>query len=166
MGKVNFAENRKTAEKEGLITSGDYLKLKEGDNRIRIMSEAIPHTDVYDDGRKRDKWLCYVLDRRDGAIKPFFMPKGIYSQIEALQESDDYAFDEVPMPYDIAIRAEGAGTKQVKYSVVPARKNTPLTAAEEADLATKKPLTELQEMLRRNRGEPEAVPTEDAEVPF
>jgi hypothetical protein len=52
------------------------------------------------------------------------------------------------MPYDITINAQGAGTKEVEYSVMPAKKETPLTAEERNQYETKKPLKELQQAIR------------------
>jgi hypothetical protein len=129
MTKVNLAEGRKKAESEGLLGSGDYLKLQEGENRIRLLSECLEHPGEYK-GTPTFKWLCYVIDRKDGKIKPFFMPHTIYKHIEALQQNPEYVFDEVPMPYDVTIIAKGAGTKEVEHSTVAARSNTPLTPAE------------------------------------
>lgn len=149
MAPVNFAANRKQAEASGLLSSGDYLKLKEGANRMRLMSECLPHPGQYQ-GRNNFKWLCYVLDRLDGKVKPFFMPHTIYKALEAYQLSDDFGFVDVPMPYDITVNADGAGTKEVKYTVMPGREK-PLTASEQAALATVKPLIELQAALKEKR---------------
>lgn len=148
---VSFADRRKEAEKAGLLGSGDYLKLKEGANRMRLMSECLPHAGEYQ-GRKTFKWLCYVVDRVDGKVKPFFMPHTIYKQIESLQVSEDYAFADVPMPYDLTINAKGAGTKEVEYAVVPARKNTNITPGEMDDFDKCKPLKELQAALNDKKG--------------
>jgi hypothetical protein len=97
------------------------------------------------------------------------MPHGVFKQIEALQTSDDYAFEGTPMPYDITINAVHAGTKEVEYTVVPAKKETPLTAEERNDYENKKPLKELQQAIRaknedrqleRSNGfDPEEIPT-------
>lgn len=144
--QVDFAKRRKEAEDAGLLGSGDYLKLKEGDNRLRLLSECLPHTSVFD-GRKNFKWLCYVIDRKDGRLKPFFMPHKIYKAIEALQVNPDYEFFEVPMPYDLTVNATKAGTKDVVYTVVPARKNTELHGEELTQLRDAKPLKELHQAL-------------------
>jgi hypothetical protein len=149
--KVNFAEARRRAESEGLLGAGSYLKLQEGDNRIRLVSECVEHPGEYG-GKPTFKWLCYVLDRKDGKIKPFFMANTIYKQIEALQANTDYAFDEVPMPYDVTINAKGAGTKEVVYTVVPARNNTLLTPAERALLTGTQPIRELQKAIWDQQG--------------
>jgi len=144
---VDFAKGRKEAEASGAIGAGDYLKLREGDNRMRLMSKCLPHQSVYK-GNKTFKWLCYVIDRRDGTVKPFFMPHRVYKQIEALQTNEEYAFVEVPMPYDITIAAKKAGTKDVEYTVMPARKETPLTNEELNSLDSQKSLEELQSALK------------------
>jgi hypothetical protein len=146
MTKVNFAEARQRAEAQGLLGAGSYLKLQEGDNRLRLMSECIEHPGEYG-GKPTFKWLCYVLDRKDGKIKPFFMANTIYKLVEALQLNPDYAFDEVPMPYDITVNARGAGTKEVVYSVLPARNATPLTENEAHQLREIQPLRELQKAI-------------------
>jgi hypothetical protein len=163
MHKVDFASARKDAEREGYI-GGDYLKLTEGPNRMRLLSECIPHPGEYN-GRRTFKWLCYVIDRSDGEVKPFFMAHTIYKAIEAFQMSEDYSFDGVPMPYDITVNAENAGTKEAKYSVVPARNNSEVTPQELTKFAQKKPLEELRAAIRgKSGGEPEK-PFDPDEIP-
>lgn len=150
MTKFNMADARKRAESEGLLGSGGYLKLQEGANKMRLMSECLEHPGEYN-GRKTFKWLCYVLDRRDGKVKPFFMPHTIYKSIEKMQLDPEYTFDEVPMPYDVTVNATGAGTKEVDYQTNAARTNTPLSAAELAALQGLPPIREFQKMLREKQ---------------
>src|SRR5688572_25697757 len=116
MTKVNFSQARKKAEEAGLLGGGAAWKPKEGDNRIRLVSECLEHPGSYN-GKKTFKWLCFILDRVDGEVKPYFMPHNIYEQLEKLQMSPDYAFDEVPMPYDITLNAKNAGKLDVVYTV-------------------------------------------------
>lgn len=173
---VDFGAALKRAEDAGLVGGGDYLKLKEGDNRLRLMSECLPHASEFQ-GKRNFKWLCYVLDRKDGKVKPFFMAHTIYKQIVALQQNPDYEFFDVPMPYDLTIHAIGAGTKEVKYTLMPARKNTAVTTEELAKLAAEKPLKELQAKLlekqARNASTPPSQdydehsgPVDDESIPF
>lgn len=160
MPAVDFGARMKEAEKQGLLSSGDYLKLKAGPNRFRLMSECLPHEGEYQ-GRKNFKWLCYVLDRVDGKVKPFFMPHTIYKQIVELQRSDDYGFDAVPMPYDLTITADAkVGTKEVKYVLTAARKNTELTDDEMALLDQAKPLAEVKKALDEKKGS-KSAPSDD-----
>lgn len=161
MPRVDFSAGLKTAEREGLIGGGDTFKFKEGANRFRVLSECLPHQGSYQ-GKPNFKWLCYVLDRADGQLKKFFMPHTIYKQIVELQKSDDYGFEEVPMPYDLTVTAKGAGTKEVEYTLTPARKNSDLTSDELAKLAQAKPLKELQEAIRAKA---EPVTTSDGPPP-
>lgn len=144
---VDFAGRMQEAEKAGLLSSGDYLKLKEGGNRFRLMTECLPHEGEYQ-GKRNFKWLCYVLDRTDAKVKPFFMPHTIYKVIVGLQQNPDYEFSDVPLPYDLTVNAHGAGTKEVKYTVLPARKNTDVTADEMELLAAMKPLADMQKALQ------------------
>lgn len=144
---VDFAATQRAAEEVGLLGgSGDYYKYKEGDNRFRLVSECLPHNGSYQ-GKPNFKWLCYVLDRRDGKVKAHFMPHKIYKSIVALQQNPEYTFSEVPMPYDLTVQAKGAGTKEVEYSVVPARKEVPLTTDELAEVERQKPLSEVKAKL-------------------
>jgi hypothetical protein len=117
---------------------------------------------------KTFKWLCYVLDRVDGKVKPFFMPHTIYKQIVEFQRSDEYAFEEVPMPYDLTITADAkVGTKEVKYTLTPARKNTELTPDELALLDQAKPLKEFKRALdeKNAKGKTANAPDDDDAPP-
>jgi hypothetical protein len=151
MPAVDFGARMKEAEKAGIISSGDYLKLKEGANRFRLVSECLAHEGEFK-GQRNFKWLCLVIDRNDGRVKPFFMPHTIYKQIVALQRSDDYAFDGVPMPYDLTISADGAGTKEVKYSLMPARKESQLTQAENEAITAHKTVQDVKKALDEKKG--------------
>lgn len=144
--KTSFAQNRKQAEDAGMLGKGGFYKYQEGDNRIRLLSECLPHVSVFS-GQRNFKWLCYILDRRDGKVKAHFMPHKVYKAIEALQLNPDYSFDEVPMPFDLTIHAKGAGTKEVEYTVLPARKEVPLTKEEELEFYKQTPLDEVKAKL-------------------
>ena len=171
---VDFGARMKEAEQAGMLSRGDYLKLKAGPNRFRLMSECLPHEGEFQ-GQKNFKWLCYVLDRVDGKVKPFFMPHTIYKQIVEFQRSEEYAFDDVPMPYDLTITADAkVGTKEVKYTLTPARKNTSLTPDELFLLSEAKPLADVKKALDEKKGKPsntthdddDAPPITDADIDF
>ena len=165
MTKFNFSKTREDAEKKFDIGSNDYLKIKEGENKMRLLSKCVAHPSTYE-GKTTFKWLCYVIDRVDGKIKPYFMPVTIYKQIEGLQLSDDYGFTTVPMPYDFSVNAIGAGQITVKYTVIPARANTPLTDDEEKALAETPTLNELQKkLLERDAEKAEEQPAPPSDEP-
>ena len=166
----SFSDTYKQAEKDYGI-GGSGFKVKEGDNRIRVLSECLPHPGSYQ-GKPNFKFLCYVLDRSEPVdkavkIKTYFMPTTIFKAIEAYQKNPDYAFDEVPMPYDITINAKGAGNITVEYTVMPSPKLIPLTEAETTALAGMKSIQEVQDKIREkemNNPEPQGEDDVNAEL--
>jgi hypothetical protein len=84
-------------------------------------------------GRRKDKAIIHVLDRSDGKVKLLDRTGGIFKQIQDLALNPEYGD---PREYDITITKtdeKGKGNFQdIKYKVVAARSNTPLTDAEKA----------------------------------
>src|SRR3990167_6677248 len=170
MIKFNFSETYKVAEKQYNLGTGEYFKINKPRKRIRLISECLPHESEYK-GDITFKWLCQVIDREDGTIKPFFMPNTIYRAIESLQFSDEYAFDEVPMPYDITIVATGTlGTKEVRYSLEAARNNTELTSEEIQKIKDAPTVREVQAKVKDNEKQaktpetPEVITAENSPI--
>jgi len=44
------------------------------------------------------KFVCWIIDRRDNQIKLYFMPTTVLNAVGGLQMSDDFGFEDVPMP--------------------------------------------------------------------
>lgn len=150
MTKFNISNAIAKADKEFGLESGAYLKIKEGNNKIRLLSETVGYESYYK-GNRNVKFICWVLDYVDGKVKLYFMPFKILKSIEALQiATDDYRFDEVPMPYDITINATNAGTKEVNYSVLPARANSPIEKQVLDDLNGKASIADVIIKLKEN----------------
>ena len=153
MTKVNFTASREKAEEAGLLKGGGSFnkKLKNGDNRFRLVSECLEHPGAYN-GKPNFKWLCLVLDRTDGAIRPYFMPNTIYEEIEALQLNPDYKFEDVPMPDHLTLNIKNVGEKTAVYKIVPARQNTPLTAEELAAIEETGNIRDVQRDIQKGSG--------------
>lgn len=165
MAEFDFNKTYEAAEKVYNLGKGEYFKPAEGKNRIRLISACLPHESIYQ-GRKTFKWLCQVIDRKDGVLKPYFMPNTIYKMIADLQLDPDYGFKEVPMPYDVTINATGAGSKEVKYSVFPARENTPITTEEQNAITQAPTIEQLQQKVRESEGKKEPLDDQSqVEVP-
>lgn len=147
--KFDFNSNRKEVEKQYNLGKGEYFKVKDGDNKIRLVSATLPHASEYQ-GKPNFKWLCQVIDLTDGKVKPYFMPDRVYQTIASLQRDEDYSFDEIPMPYNINIHAENAGTKEVKYSVIPSPKRIELTPEQLQAIAAALTVEDLQAKIREN----------------
>jgi hypothetical protein len=84
----------------------------------------------------------------DGVIKSATLPYTIIKSIRQLMADEDYAFSEWPMPRMINIRAIGAGTKEVEYSVIPSPKEAPVAPEVLEQLATKPTPEEMVEKMR------------------
>jgi hypothetical protein len=152
--KFNASDTMKRAEEDFGLGKGQYFKVKEGANKIRLLSTCVPYQSEFK-GQTNVKFLCWIIDRVDeNKIKLYFMPTTILNAVGGLQMSDDFGFEDVPMPYDITIMAKGAGTKEVEYTVVGARQNTPLTGAEQQAFDEKPSIEEVIEKLKEKQGEP------------
>jgi hypothetical protein len=123
-------------------------------------------------------YICNVIDRKDGKIKLFDLRATIYRQIVDYVNNNDYGNPADPESgYDISIKKEKTGPlpQNVKYSIIPARNNVALTAAEKAlelyelDKIYKRPTYEEQKqwllqntMYFEGEASDEFKPTEEA----
>lgn len=125
--------------------SKEYFNMVEGDNRMQLLSHCAPLAQVwtgnrYEIAKEGDKTasikgLCWVL--QDGLIKSAKLPYTVVKQIRALQTDQDWAFESFPMPRLINIKAKGAGTKEVEYTVVPSPKETKISEEVLKELAAR-----------------------------
>ncbi len=86
---------------------------------------------------------AWAIIRETGELKLVQFPKTILHQIYSLKNSEDYAFKDYPMPYDINISATGAGTTEVKYNTIPSNKITEVTPEELKQLNKKKAVSDV-----------------------
>jgi len=163
---------------------GGWLKLKEGENRIRIASAGAVMADHYETGTCYGKAkgckgcamgkeptfrkLFWVFDRtkvkyvedgkeyeREAGLKLAKLGSVILKQLDAFAENQDYKFTEWPMPYDITIKAVGAGDKSVKYTVMPSPNRTPLTQEEQEALAKEHKPEEIVKAMKKKQAKSE-----------
>jgi hypothetical protein len=151
MTEVNFGADLQAAEKEFNIGKGsDKFTIKEGENRIRVLSPSVALQNTYK-GETRVKFVTWVWDFSENALRLAFLPITIVRAIAALQAKPDYAFTEVPMPYDLLIDAKNAGTIDVEYSVTAARANSDVPQEAIDALAKEKPITEVVAMIQQKQ---------------
>lgn len=160
--RFDFAMSRKAAEKEYGLESGGYFKPKEGANKFRVISAPLIQVGVFK-GKKNPKYVCWVFDYADQKVKLYFMPPTVYKMIEGLQESEEYRFDELPMPYDLTLNAKSAGTIEVNYQLTPARANSDMPVECMAQLVSKEPIEEVVKKLNEKNGAGEAEPEYEAD---
>jgi hypothetical protein len=186
---MNINEMLDSVDKEMGINqgSGDWFKLAEGDNRVRVLDTLEPYASHFKAGAclgkadcdvcKSDpeakasvKFLCHVVDRKDGAIKLAQLPYSVARAIGDYQSDPDYSFSGVPMPYDINIKAKGAGTKEVEYSVIASPKREEVAKEIMDKLATKNTPIQIKERMqdkkRKELGLPEKVQTVHGTVEY
>jgi hypothetical protein len=144
MSNFNFNETAKTASKEfGL--GGNYLKLSEGDNKLRLLASAHkptvkhfiggkpvdctgPQTCQHHKEKASVKYKTYVLDRTSGRIQPYDMPFSVFKAIGNLQQDEEYSFDSLPMPYDIKIKYDPNASPSDMYKTIPSPKRENVSA--------------------------------------
>lgn len=159
---MSWTSLKETAPK----SSGDYLKLEDGANKIRIVTPPtvagkhwIGNKAVWCVGKDsgcagcqaedpKARYLFNVIDRKDGKIKLAEFGWSIVDAIIGFQESEDYGFkaEDLP-PYDLTINKTGKGL-ETEYTVLPARQNTLLTPAEQSEVAALKPISEFVEAMK------------------
>ena len=155
-------------------SGGGWFKTKEGANSIRVLCEPEVIFEDYKMGicytgcnfKGSPKYLTYVLDRADGAVKLYKLPYGIFQSMAVFEKDEDTKFEGFPMPYDLKIHAVGAGTKDVKYTVTPSPKLVLVVEDVMASLTKKKSVKEMVEILKAKNKEKHAgdvgVPIEDS----
>lgn len=114
---------------------GSWFKFKEGDNKLRVLTEPIAIYEDYKLGmcytdcrfQGSIKYLSYIYDFSDNAVKLMKIPYTVFQDIANFEQDEDYKFEGFPMPYGLNVRATNAGTKEVKYSTIPSpnRKELP-----------------------------------------
>lgn len=130
-------QNLKKLEESGKVGGGEYFKVQNGNNIIRVLTEGVYHESEYKDQKTgkvstTKKFVMFIIDRKDSKIKPYFAPYAIYKAIANLEEDPFYKFQGMPMPYDVNIKVENAGTLNVEYNVQASPNRTELTAEEVA----------------------------------
>lgn len=144
---------------------GKYLKLKDGANRVRIVSEAIKIWKAFDKENKKasifmsdlaatefnktvsdpaqkakKRAMMWVLNRENAQLQIAEFGATITNAIIDLSVSEDYAFSDLP-PFDITITKKGAGM-DTEYSVLP-RPASELTKEEQDRVLLLEDLTEM-----------------------
>ncbi len=108
---------------------------------------------------------------QDGLVKQAKLPYTVVKIIRALQQNPDWEF-ELPFPHMLTLTAIGAGSKEVKYSLVPSPKLVEITPSVLNELAKKPSPREIVEKIKGGRQSSETsveYPTEEIDpdsIPF
>lgn len=154
-------ENKQWWEEQTNDSGSDFYEMKVGANKMRILTQfervnslfqgVFPNSKYV--GKVGDEYVpkegekvnlqgwAWIIDRTSGELKIAQFGKAILTQITALKNNPDYAFDGFPMPFDLTINNTGEGAN--RYSITPARQNTEITADEMAQLNKKKTISQI-----------------------
>ncbi len=136
--------------------SSGWFKMKEGWNQFRILTEPEVIFENYGKGicyhqcgyEGSPKYLARILDRADNKVKLYKIPFTIFETIAGFEKDDELTFSSFPMPYDVKVMASGAGTKEVKYTVLPSLKRVAIDTEIENFLVKQKPIKEVIQLMQ------------------
>lgn len=147
-------ESKKYGANQG---SNDFFQFEEGLNKLRILvkpkviamhffgkgekpdvcvgiDEGCPHHKS-EEKKPTIKLCTYVLDRKDNKVKFAELPLSLSYSLNDLQQDEDYAFEDFPMPYDVKITWEPKNPDpKAKYRLMNSPNSAPLTDLEKTDL--------------------------------
>jgi hypothetical protein len=151
-------ENLKKLEESGKVGGGEYFKVANGNNIIRVLTEGVYHESEYKDQKTgkvsvTKKFVMFIIDRKDGKVKPYFAPYVIYKAIASLEEDPFYKFEGMPMPYDVNIKVENAGNMNVEYNVQASPNRTEITGEEIAAAREKGSIADYVKGLKEQDGQ-------------
>ena len=95
------------------------------------------------------KYLVYLIDRADGKVKIGELPYSVIKVLEDLASSEEYGYDGAPS-FDVIITKTKTGPQatDVEYSLIPSRKDSPITEAEQKEFSEKISLVELIDKMK------------------
>lgn len=162
----------------GIGSGGNYYKLEDGENIVRVLSTPV-HSAVYfvngkpvfqqnaDDETKlktklNHRFTMYVFCQEKKKIQMAEFGWSIAKAIAEFSKSSQYSFNGLP-PYDIIIKKSGSGATNTEYTVTPGRVETPMTKEVIEELAKKQPIKEYidEKIAKQAAGDnPNATPEE------
>ena len=108
------------------------------------------------------KFVMFIIDRKDGKVKPYFAPYSVYKQIASLEEDPFFKFEGMPMPYDVNVKTTNAGKMEVDYNVQASPNRSEITGEELAAAREKGSIVEYVKGLQKQDG---AATTPQQEAP-
>lgn len=157
---MSYAQMYESAKKDPKLGLGSgWFTIKDGESKkIKLVSKAVPVVslntmhkpkDGEDTGPKlRTQFLVYVIDRADGKVKPYGMPKSVMKQLIEHQTGEEFGFTTETPPYDLTIKRTKDGGK-TSYMLTPTRNDTQITETEAAEVAQQKPIEQLAERMQK-----------------
>lgn len=172
----NFNQKIQETSKQYGLGQSDAYQFEKGPNKFRVLTmsekplathwvgkksfncigeeegcqyhgDNAPKNDKGEPARPSIKYLSYVLDRKTSEVKMMYMPYSICKAIGELQMSDDYSFNDLPMPYDLTVNFDPDASPAQMYSVIPSPKVTEVPADFMAKVKEMKSVDEIREQI-------------------
>lgn len=138
----------------------DFFKLKNGDNKVVILTNPVGYSEVFKIGIAYEgcgygqfagrRYKCYVKDIEDGKIKIANFSYTVAGGLNALSEGARTKFATFPMPYMVNFKTENAGTKEVKTSVI-ADEDYTVTPEDQEELDSYDSIREILDRLKASQ---------------
>lgn len=151
--------------KETKSTGSDFYKFEKGDVKMRILTELFKVEQVWEgeypnsipkgikvsgqiikagESVNASGWAWCLIRGIKDELKIVKFPMGLIGNIAKLKSTEDYAWDDMPMPYDITIHNKGGG----RYLITPARENEEVDTDVLADLEEKSSIAEIVQKIK------------------
>lgn len=160
------------------VGNRDFFKFEKGDNRLRILAlaqeplathfllgkervtcigvsrgckyhgENAPKDEKGNEKRPSVKYPAYVIDRKTEDIRLVYLPFSIVTALRDLKSNVDWAFEELPMPYDITVAFDPDAAGKDMYKVIPSPKQVAVTAEILEKLSKLKAIDEIADSAR------------------
>lgn len=149
--KKDLEINSRSAERAG------KFKLRNGDNKIVILSNPVGYTSCYELGIAYEgcgyanfgsrKYKCYILDLTDNVVKTADFSYTVSKKLLALADGARTKFEGFPMPYSINLKTTNAGDKTIETDVL-ADEDFIITKEVEEQLSSFSPIDKVLENLK------------------
>lgn len=153
-------------KEEVTSSESDFFTLPVGDTKLRILTDFVEVKTLWEGEYPNSKslgivegnpkvsagqkvqskgWAWATVKNVNGSeineVRIIQFSMGLIGKIAKLKSDGDYAWEDMPMPFDITISNTGEGGN--RYSITPARNNTPVSEKEEELLKKKKSLEDI-----------------------
>jgi hypothetical protein len=132
-----------------------YFQIEEGSQQFVLLTHCAPLPQVWDGKKYRVaeegdknvsiKGLCWVL--QDGKIKQAKLPYTVVKEILGLQQNPEWEFA-LPFLHTFTLKAKGARTKEVEYSINASPKKVDVSPEILAELKTKQTPEEIVDRIK------------------
>lgn len=160
------AQNLDEAEKKYNVGGSDWIRVEEGDNKVRIIDTVYADYGSHFDQKNNKSYTCigkdkgcpfckkgndprvrylvWAIDKNDGEMKKLEFGHSIAKQLATYANDEEYGVEKYGFPYWINIKRKGTGL-DTEYNVIAGRKEVKLTDEQIEDYEAAEDLHEFVE---------------------